>query len=191
MPYDPGTPYVEKEKVFAAVLHDKFDRMTAYSTDIPIADLAAGTPGSITIAAGGGVSTPYQVAAASGDLALSTSALDVTGATITVAAGGTYKATAVFDFQADSSGVSAPSTCLAIGTLVVNGVTQNGSAQCEAKTASVGTANTVRATVSQFWVITPSTSQVVKLQAKRTDTGSTGAGTAYATHTHLMIERLA
>jgi len=114
-------------------------------------------------------------ARATSDLTLTTSFVDVPGATITLPEPGIWEIKAVFDISVTVAGVG---NC--IGQLV--GQTT------ESEQAIFTPASTGRSTVSQVWrhvVITPGT--VVKLQAKKDV--ATGTATALATHTTITASR--
>jgi hypothetical protein len=180
--------FTEKTKAKAVEVNENFTAIETHLNTTGVHKFQNGNYGALN-AASSLFSIDYQTAAASGDLNIGTSAGDIAGATITVTETGTYVCLGIFDFQVEA-GTTIPSTCLAIGTCVVNGSTQAGSAQLLAKTAASGASNAVRANVSQFWVVTPSATQVVKLQATRADTGSGGVATAYGSHSRLIVVRL-
>lgn len=140
----------------------------------------------------------YAEAVCSADLALSNAEQDVTGATLTLAAIGSYRVTGIFDFDMIGDGDMGQ---MAIGRLSVAGVIQTAEAHERAIKVSIGytlgvgesvtlTVNTnVRATVVQIWDVTTTvTNTVVKLRALRD--GGTGASVAKQDHTKILAESL-
>lgn len=102
---------------------------------------------------------------ATSNLMLTTSAQDVPGATITLAAAGTYLILATFKFDATAG--SSVSSC--IGLLTVDGVDQTGIAELGYFTNT----ERVRASVHQHWIVTTAANKVAKLRARKaTDYGS-------------------
>jgi hypothetical protein len=114
-----------------------------------------------------------QIAAATANLTLSTTATDVTGATITLNRSGSYIIRAIFDFTEIGAGDVSQ---LFTGTLIFDGVAQTATA-----VYVPGVVNG-RACVSQQWLISTTTiGSIVKLQAQKN--GGTGTSTANATTT--------
>jgi hypothetical protein len=179
--------FVEKTKAKASEVNENFDAIKAFANTTGISSFQDGDYGALTIASDA-FSLQYQQAACSSPLTIGTAAGDIAGATITVAKSGTYVALGIFDFSVEAPAAAAATT-IAIGTCLVNGVAQNGSAQLLAK-STINLTNNVRATVSQFWVISATATQIVKLQAIRQDSGGGGAASAQAAHTKLFIVRL-
>lgn len=111
-------------------------------------------------------------AKASADLTLTGSAQDITGATLTLPAG-VYLIIGTFDHIEQGAGDEG---WTAVGELVVGADTQNGQALLTLD-------NSHRATVSQFWSVTLTTSTTCKLQAYKNG----GTGTSITGHTHTTI----
>lgn len=188
MPWDPGADLVEGAAAKASLFNDKYDSIAAYTDGIPIADLADGTYGAATVAAGL-FGLRVSGARASGDLTLTTSAADVPGATLTASSDGNFLVLGVFDFDVQSAAVAFAET-LAVGTCVVDTSTQAGSAQLKARSVTTGAAvGGSRATVMQWWIVSATSGQVIKLRASRTDTGGTGFAVAHGSHTAIAVLR--
>lgn len=122
-----------------------------------------------------------QTAAATATTIFTTTQIDVTGCSLTLAAAGTYLAWASFDFS-----FPANTGDTAVGLLVVDGVSQ--SAQAILK--DVNTASGQREMVSQTWLFTTSgVNKVAKLQVVRFN--ASGTAQALLTHTTLTTLRIA
>lgn len=106
-------------------------------------------------------------AASSGDLTLTTSAQDLTGATITITVDSTSDVYVVFATYDTNIQVGGSAT--AVGALVVDGSTKTGSGLL---TTNGGT---IRSSVSQTWLVTGLTagSRIFKLQANKNLNNST------------------
>jgi hypothetical protein len=119
------------------------------------------------------------LARCSGDLTLTTSYQDVAGATVTLAAIGTYMIWAVFDFE-----LNTVSANLAQGELNVDGVGQTGVAGLR-----VNASHRERGTYAQMWeVTTTGVNEIAKLRALKTV--DDGTGTCY-TSSCIMALRIA
>ena len=97
------------------------------------------------------------------------------GATLTLAAPGTYVVIGIFDLNA----LGADDNNFLVGALVVGGVVQSGKVVLETDT------DKPRATLSQTWVITTTGADtVVKLQALKF--GGTGTSRTWPEHTKIV-----
>lgn len=128
-------------------------------------------------------------AAASADLTLTTSYVDVPGCVVTALQPGNYRVTGTFDFRNTVTGDQGQ---LLLGQLVVGaGATVVGGVSSVAifgvPTASGGTLTGARATVSQTWLVTvASGTPTFKLQAEKT--GGSGTSIVGITHTAICAE---
>lgn len=124
----------------------------------------------------------YYTANCDKELSLTTDYQDVPGATVTLAAAGTYIIWGAFQF--DHTGGASVSSC--VGILVVDGVAQTG----DAELGYVSNGERVRGSVGRPWTVTTAaTNKVAKLQAKLVT--ANGSGSVKPTDTVITALRIA
>ena len=124
----------------------------------------------------------YYTANCDKELFLTTDYQDVSGATVTLAAAGTYIIWAAFQFDA-TAGASV-SSC--IGILLVDGSAQTG----DVELGYFSNTERIRASVGRHWVVTTAAAnKVAKLQAKLAT--ANGSGSVKSTDTVITALRIA
>ncbi len=132
------------------------------------------------------------LAEAAADLTLTTSNQDVAGCSVTLPAPGTYIVRAVFDFQLSAAGAFATGTLSAVGVLTDSSDTEVDTpraalAEWEDPIGVISNDGMVRATVTQMWRVTTTTSdEVFKLRARRSNPGASVTLKAMSPHTTIM-----
>lgn len=139
---------------------------------VTVTDDAPNTKTKVTIPGGGGGAASPDIlrAAASADLALTTTAQDVTGATVTLDKAGLWLVVGVFDVDVTATG-GGP----ALGRLNAGGVVQSSDAVLGDPVE--------RASVTQVWKYNAAVNDVAKLQALKSVAG--GTITVKATNTSI------